>query len=285
MSKIYYGDMPEEFSLYETSKIVILPIPYDGTSTWIKGADKGPQAIIDASDSIELYDIETGKEVYKFGIHTAPPIDAFETPEIMVEAAYQRAKKYLNDDKYLVTIGGEHSVSCGVIKAFSEKFEKLTILQIDAHADLRDDYHGSIYNHACVMRRAQDFGKVVQVGIRSMCIEEKPNMIRENMFFSHEIRNNPNWMIDVVAQLGENVYLSIDLDGFDPSVIPSTGTPEPGGLTWWQVTYLIKLVNQRCQVVGFDVVELCPNPADKSSDLAASKLVYQILSQRFRWNY
>ena len=285
MSKIYYGDMPEEFSLYETSKIVILPIPYDGTSTWIKGADKGPQAIIDASDSIELYDIETGKEVYKFGIHTAPPIDAFETPEIMVEAAYQRAKKYLNDDKYLVTIGGEHSVSCGVIKAFSEKFEKLTILQIDAHADLRDDYHGSIYNHACVMRRAQDFGKVVQVGIRSMCIEEKPNMIRENMFFSHEIRNNPNWMIDVVAQLGENVYLSIDLDGFDPSVIPSTGTPEPGGLTWWQVTDLIKLVNQRCQVVGFDVVELCPNPADKSSDLAASKLVYQILSQRFRWNY
>ncbi len=285
MSKIYYGDMPEEFSLYETSKIVILPIPYDGTSTWVKGADKGPQAIIDASDSIELYDIETGKEVYTFGIHTAPPIDAFETPEIMVEAAYQRAKKYLNDDKYLVTIGGEHSVSCGVIKAFSEKFEKLTILQIDAHADLRDDYHGSIYNHACVMRRAQDFGKVVQVGIRSMCIEEKPNMIRENMFFSHEIRNNPNWMIDVVAQLGENVYLSIDLDGFDPSVIPSTGTPEPGGLTWWQVTDLIKLVNQHCQIVGFDVVELCPNPADKSSDLAASKLVYQILSQRFRWSY
>ncbi len=284
MSRTYYGDMPEEFSGYERSKIVILPVPYDGTSTWVKGADKGPQAIIDASDSIELYDIETGTEVYKFGIHTAEPVLDLNTPDEMVEAVYQRAKSYLNDEKYLVTLGGEHSVSCGVIKAFSEKYDDLTVLQIDAHADLRDDYHGSIYNHACVMRRAQEHCKVVQVGIRSMCIEEKPNMIRENMFFAHEIRDNSNWLLDVVSRLGRKVYLSIDLDGFDPSVLPSTGTPEPGGLSWWQVADLIKMVNHQRTIVGFDVVELCPNPSEKSSDLTASKLVYQILSQHFQWH-
>jgi len=283
MSKTYYGDMPEELSLYDNAKIVILPIPYDGTSTWIKGADKGPEAIIEASDSIELYDIETETEVYALGIHTAPPVLDFESPEAMVEASYQRAKHYLNDDKYLVTIGGEHSVSCGIIKAFSEKFDNLTILQIDAHADLRDEYHGSKYNHACVMRRAQEFGNVVQVGIRSMCIEEKPNMIAENMFFAHQIRLNNHWLNDVTSQLTQNVYLTIDLDGFDPSVIPSTGTPEPGGLDWWQVCDLVKLVNQRCNIVGFDVVELCPNPNAKSSDLAAAKLIYKILSQHFKW--
>ncbi len=284
MSRTYYGDMPEEFSRYERSKIVILPVPYDGTSTWVKGADKGPQAIIDASDSIELYDIETETEVYKFGIHTAAPVLKLETPEAMVEAVYRRAKSYLDDEKYLVTIGGEHSVSCGVIQAFSEKYEDLTVLQIDAHADLRDDYHGSKYNHACVMRRAQEYCKVVQVGIRSMCIEEKPNMIRENMFFAHEIRDNSNWLLDVVSRLGRKVYLSIDLDGFDPSVLPSTGTPEPGGLTWWQVADLIKMVNHQRTIVGFDVVELCPNPNEKSSDLTASKLVYQMLSQHFQWH-
>lgn len=284
MSRTYYGDMPEEFSKYDRSNIVLLPVPYDGTSTWVKGADKGPQAIIDASDSIELYDIETGTEVYKFGIHTAEPVLDIETPDKMVEAVYQRAKKYLDDDKYLVTLGGEHSVSCGVIRAFSEKYSDLTVLQIDAHADLRDDYHGSIYNHACVMRRAQEYCKVVQVGVRSMCIEEKPNMIRDNMFFAHEIRDNSNWLLDVVSRLGRNVYLSIDLDGFDPSVLPSTGTPEPGGLSWWQVADLIKMVNHQRTIVGFDVVELCPNPSEKSSDLTASKLVYQILSQHFQWH-
>jgi len=283
MGRTYFGDMPEEFSKYEQSKIVLMPVPYDGTSTWIKGADKGPQAIIDASDSIELYDIETELEVYTLGIHTAPAVTGMETPEMMVESVYQQAKKYLDDDKYLVTMGGEHSVSCGVIKAISEKFEDLTILQIDAHADLRDEYHGSEYNHACVMRRAQDYGQVVQVGIRSMCIEEKPNMVKENMFFAHEIRKNQNWIREVVSRLTKNVYLTIDLDGFDPSIIPSTGTPEPGGLSWWQVADLVKIVNQRCTIVGFDVVELCPNPNEKSSDLAAAKLIYQILSQHFRW--
>ncbi|MEI6346734.1 MAG: agmatinase [Bacteroidota bacterium] len=283
MNRLYYGDMPEQFSNYETSKIVLLPVPYDGTSTWVKGADKGPQAIIEASESIELYDIETETEVYTFGIHTAEPVLELGSPEEMVDSVYQRVTQYINDDKYLVILGGEHSVSCGAIKAFSEKYQDLTVLQIDAHADLRDDYHGSKYNHACVMRRAQEHCKVVQVGVRSMCIEEKPNMIPENMFFAHQIRKNSNWILDVVSRLGKKVYLTIDLDGFDPSIIPSTGTPEPGGLLWWDVMDLIKMVNEKCNIVGFDVVELCPNPQDKSSDLAASKLVYQILSQHFKW--
>jgi len=282
MTRKYYGDMPEEYSKYENSKIVILPVPYDGTSTWIKGADKGPQAIIDASESIELYDIETETEVYKLGIHTAEPVTENSSPEAMVKAVYNRTIKYLNDDKYIVTIGGEHSVSCGVIKAFSEKYKPLTVLQIDAHADLRDDYHGSKYNHACVMRRAQEYCNVLQVGIRSMCIEEKPNMVPENMFFAYKIMKNDNWIENVISRLTENVYLTIDLDGFDPSILPSTGTPEPGGLSWRQVTELINRVNESANIVGFDIVELCPNPQEKSSDLLASKLLYNILSQRFK---
>ncbi len=274
--------MPEEYSKYENSKIVILPVPYDGTSTWIKGADKGPQAIIDASESIELYDIETETEVYKLGIHTAEPVTENSSPEAMVKAVYDRTIEYLNDNKYIVTIGGEHSVSCGVIKAFSEKYKSLTVLQIDAHADLRDDYHGSKYNHACVMRRAQEYCNVLQVGIRSMCIEEKPNMVPENMFFAYKIMKNDNWIENVISRLTENVYLTIDLDGFDPSILPSTGTPEPGGLSWRQVTELINRVNESANIVGFDIVELCPNPQEKSSDLLASKLLYNILSQRFK---
>ncbi len=278
----YYCDMPEEFSKYENSKIVILPVPYDGTSTWVKGADKGPQAIIDASENIENYDIETDTEVYKLGIHTATPIEESQTPELMVKSVYEKSKFYLNEDKFLVVIGGEHSVSCGVIKAFSEKFNNLTILQIDAHADLRDEYHGSKYNHACVMQRAKELSNIVQVGIRSVCIEEKANIINENMFYSYQIQQDNEWIKKVINRLSKNVYLTIDLDGFDPSILPSTGTPEPGGLTWWQVNGLIDEVLKNKNLVGFDIVELCPNEEEKSSNVLAAKLLYSILSKKFQ---
>lgn len=279
--KAFYGDFPIENSLYENSEIVLIPVPYDGTSTWIKGADKGPQAIIEASDSIEMWDIETQSEVYLKGIHTDSAVLEKSSPEAMFEAVYQRVAQRLSDEKWVGILGGEHSVSCGSIKAHAEKFADLTVLQIDAHADLREEYHGSKFNHACVMRRAQEWCRVVQVGIRSVCKEEMEFIDPNSIFYAHQLWQNNDWIDKVIEKLSSNVYLTIDLDGLDPSILPSTGTPEPGGLSWWQLLTLIERLTKAKRLVGFDVVELCPNPAEKSSDLLAAKLVYKILSMKY----
>jgi len=275
----YFLDMPVQFADYQNAKVVLLPVPYDGTSTFIKGADKAPQAIIDASDSIELFDIEENIEIYTQGIHTAKPVTEKSSPEKMTEAVYQRVKTYLNDNKLVGLLGGEHSVSFGAIKATAEKYTHLTVLQLDAHADLRETYQGSAYNHACVMRRAQSLAPLVQVGIRNVCSEEKEFIDEKNIFYAHNIRNSATWMQEAVSRLSDNVYLTIDLDCFDPSVVPSTGTPLPGGLSWWQVVDFVSEVNKCKNIVGFDVVELCPNPADKSSDVLAAVLVYKIITK------
>ncbi len=275
----YFLDMPLQYSLYEQSKVVLLPVPYDGTSTFVKGADKGPQAIIEASDSIELYDVEEDIEIYFQGIHTAKPVLENSSPEKMVQNVYERIKYYLSDDKLVGLLGGEHSVSCGAIQATAEKYSDLTVLQLDAHADLREEYHGSSYNHACVMRRAQSVANVVQVGIRSVCAEEKDFIKEENIFYAHTIRNSKTWISDVVSRLTSNVYLTVDLDCFDPSTLPSTGTPLPGGLSWWDVLDLISEVNKSKNIVGFDIVELCPNPLEKSSDVLAAVLTYKIITK------
>ena len=281
---INYGGIPEEYTLLLSASIVILPVPYDGTSTWIKGSDKGPDAILDASCNVELYDMDTDSEVYTQGIHTADPLIENSSPEKMTDSVYNKAKEYLEKDKFLVTIGGEHSVSIGLFRAFSEKFTNLTILQIDAHTDLRQEYEGSKFNHACAMSRAREFCPIVQVGIRSMDISEKPYIDYQKVFPAEKIHKRQVSTTDIINQLTENVYLTIDLDGFDPSVIPSTGTPEPGGLTWYEVIELISEVNKFRNIVGFDVVELCPNEYEKSSDFIAAKLIYKILSYKFSKN-
>ncbi|MCQ2285827.1 MAG: agmatinase [Bacteroidales bacterium] len=274
----YFLDMEPEFSTLENSKYVLIPVAYDGTSTFVKGADKGPQALIDASDSIELYDVALDMEAYTAGIHTDKPDFDFSTPDSMVQSVYERVKHFLALNKRIGVLGGEHSVSIGAIQAMSEKFANLSVLQIDAHADLREEYHDSIFNHACVMRRAQEYANVVQVGIRSVCIEEKPNIVPDNIFYAHEIHNKTDWMQKAIDKLTDNVYLTIDLDGFDPSVLPSTGTPFPGGLGWYQVLDFLTLLFKSKKVVGFDVVELCPNANEKSSDVLAAVLVYKIIA-------
>lgn len=279
--KTFYGDFPLENSLYENSEIVLIPVPYDGTSTWVKGADKGPQAIIEASDSIEMWDIETQSEVYLRGIHTDSAVLEKTSPEAMFEAVYRRVNTRLSDKKFVGILGGEHSVSCGSIKAHTEKFSDLTVLQIDAHADLREEYYGSKFNHACVMRRVQEWCRIVQVGIRSVCKEEIEFIDKNTIFYAHQLWQNNDWIDKVIEKLSSNVYLTIDLDGLDPSILPSTGTPEPGGLSWWQLLTLIERLTKTKKLVGFDVVELCPNPAEKSSDLLAAKLVYKILSMKY----
>ncbi|WP_299460972.1 agmatinase [uncultured Microscilla sp.] len=280
-----YGDFEQEYTTLENAQIVILPIPYDKTSTWIKGADKGPQAILEASYNLEFYDIETQTEVYKRGIYTAPPVTENASPEQMVAAVRTATTKYLEQGKFVVTIGGEHSVSIGAIQAFAQKFDDLTVLQIDAHTDLRPTYLGSANNHACVMARAREVANIVQVGIRSMDSSELPYVEDHRIFYAHDIvrsrGKDSQWQYEVVDQLTSNVYITIDLDGFDPAVVPSTGTPEPGGLWYDEVLDLLKLVDANVNIVGFDVVELCPNPHSKASDFLAAKLIYQLLSYKF----
>lgn len=273
----YFLDMDEQYAQLENAKYVLLPVAYDGTSTFVKGADKGPQALLDASDSLELYDVQYEMEPYTAGIHTDHFQYDFSTPDAMVQSVYQRVKHFIAMNKVTGVLGGEHSVSVGAIRALSEKYPDLSVLQVDAHADLRDEYHGSIYNHACVMRRAQDFAKVVQVAIRNVCTEEMYNIVKENIFYAHKMHGNEEWMQQAVDRLGEHVYLTIDLDGLDPSVLPSTGTPLPGGLSWYSLLKFLELLFASRKIVGFDVVELCPQPYDKSSDVLAATLVYKII--------
>ncbi len=266
---------------YEESKIIVVPVPYDETSTWIKGSDKGPDAILEASVNLEFYDVETSSEAHLKGIYTMPPILQKESPGKLVEEVYLRVLSLLADNKFPVTIGGNHTVSIGSIKAFSEFFENLSVLQLDAHADLRQEYEGSALNHACVMARAREFAPVVQVGIRSMSAGEIPFTDNDRIFYSHQLYYDKNLYGKAIGKLGENVYITIDLDVFDPSLMPSTGTPEPGGPEYFELLHFLRDVIRHKNVVGFDVVELCPSPSNKTPDFIAAKIIYQILSYRF----
>ena len=281
MEKLNYGGLDNEFTAYENARIVILPVPYDGTSTWLKGADKGPQAILEASANMELYDIETDSEVYTQGIATLEAVTEDQSPEAMSDAVEKQVDAILMDKKFPVLLGGEHSVSIGSIRAFAKHYENFSELQLDAHSDMRDNYEGSDHNHACVMARAKEMATVAQVGIRSSCIEEKHNIDPDRIFYAHEIKESSTWMYDVSERLNDNVYITIDLDVFDPAYMPSTGTPEPDGLTYREVINFLKLINERHNIIGLDIVELCPNEMNKAPDFLASKLIYQLLSMKF----
>lgn len=277
-----FGDFTPEQMRYDSAEIAILPVPYDGTSTWIKGADRGPEALLDASYNLEFYDIETASEVYKRGIATLPAVVEASSPEAMTDEVERRMSSILDDGKFPVLIGGEHSVSIGAFRAMARRHPKLSILQLDAHSDMRDEYEGSPYNHACVMARAKELTpNITQVGIRSTAREELHNIDPKRTFHAYRIAEDSEWIERVSAQLGEEVYITIDLDVFDPSVLPSTGTPEPGGLSYREVMALLRRVIREHKVVGLDVVELCPNPAAKASDFLAAKLIYQFLSEQF----
>ena len=266
---------------YNESKIIIVPVPYDETSTWMKGADKGPDAILQASVNLEFFDVETMSETHLSGIHTIDPILEKGTPLELVNAVHDKVISLLSENKFPVIIGGNHTVSIGAFKAFSESFKNLSILQLDAHSDLRQVYEGSEYNHACAMARAREFAPVVQVGIRSMSAEELPYYEKDRMFFSHELYYNKHLYNNAIDKLSENVYITIDLDVFDPSLIPSTGTPEPGGPAYVELLHFLRDVIKSRNVVGFDVVELCPSTTNKAPDFVAAKIIYQLLSYRF----
>lgn len=276
-----FGALSASFCRYETAAIAVLPIPYDGTATWMKGADRGPQAVLDASAHMELYDIETGSEVFRHGIVTVTPVDCPEGPRQMTEAVYERARVLLGDRKFLVGIGGEHSVSIGLVRAAVERFQDLSVLQLDAHADTRQSYNGSRFNHACVMSRIGETCPCVQVGIRSMDASETAGLKRDRIFFAHEIVGGADVAPQLLKGLTRNVYITIDLDVLDPSVMPSTGTPEPGGLDWYTLMGLLAPVIKSRNVVGMDVTELLPHPDNRAPDFLASKLIYRCLSMIF----
>ena len=276
-----FAGIPKEYAEYEDASIVIIPVPYDGTSTYGKGADKGPEAIFQAAENMELYDIETNKEVYKNGIFIAPELTGYSSPEAMVSDVEQTVTKYINTGKFVALIGGEHSVSIGSISAFSRQFTDLTVLQLDAHSDLRPEYEGSKCNHACAMHEASFTTNLVQVGIRSMDTVEIDFLKSENLFTSYDIRTNKYWKEDVINAIGDNVYITIDLDVFDPSIMPSTGTPEPGGLLWNETLDLLKMVFSNSNVIGCDIVELAPKEGIHAPDFMAAKLFYKLLSYKY----
>ena len=273
-----FGGIEEKYSAYETSPVVILPVPFDATSTWIHGADRGPDAILEASANMELYDIQTNREVYLEGIHTADPVGMTHDPEIMVEEVQTAVAGILADQKFPVIIGGNHSVSIGSVRACAAHYGKITVLQLDAHTDLRPEYEGSRLSHASIMARATEVADIVQVGVRSMCTDELPFLQPGRIFYAHDIAGKNDWYEEAGRLLTGPVYITVDLDVFDPSVLPSTGTPEPGGLLYYEVYRFLDYIIKRHHIIALDVVELCPNSGEKSSDFLASKLVYQLIS-------
>lgn len=270
-------EIEPEYSQFESSKIVIIPAPYEATTTYIKGTSKGADAILDASLQVEDYDIELKCEPYKnIGIHTFSPIRFSKNPDRDI---YNTLDKVFSKNKIPIILGGEHSISFGAVKCAKKYSPNLSVLQLDAHSDLRDSYHGSKLNHACVMRRIREICHAVQVGIRSQDIEEvkylKENKFLETIYYAEKF--NKNRINSIIKKLSNDVYITIDVDVFDPSIMPATGTPEPGGFSWIQVLNILRSVISKKNIVGVDVVELSPKPNLHHADLTAAKLVYKII--------
>jgi len=279
MTRIF-GGIETARGTYEKASVLLQSVPFDGTSTWGKGADKGFEAFMDATDNMELYDIETDSEVYERGVYILPELDG-KTAEEMFRKVYEKTKELLKTNKFLTFFGGEHSISIGVIKAFYETYPNITILQLDAHADLRPEYMGTPYNHACALYNASKNTNLVQVGIRSMDRIEMEHLDKNKCFFMQDIYDKSEWMDRSIDLMSEKVYITLDLDVFDPSILPGTGTPEPGGMQWYpMLTYLKKVFKQK-EVIGFDIVELAPVEGLPASEFLVSKLYYKMLSYKF----
>ena len=275
-----FGAIPSQYADLQTARVVIAPIPYDSTTDYKAGARDGPFAIIDASRNLELYDEELDRETFQVGIHTLPEVQVLMSgPEQMVGRVYEIASQFMRDDRLLVMLGGEHSLTVGMVRAFFEKKPNLSVLQLDAHADLRDQYMGTKFSHACVMRRIVELCPAVQVGVRSLSYEEHAFIQQKGLrpFFAEAYLTKDEPIADVVSALSSDVYVTIDLDVFDPSMMAAVGTPEPGGLGWYQVLRLLRAVAESRHVVGFDVVELCPREGPIACAFLAAKLVYKLI--------
>lgn len=275
-----FGGISQDYSSFEAASFVVIPVPYDLTTTYQAGARNGPAAIIDASGQMELYDEELGTETYRTGIHT---VDFLEVeaggPHEMIESVRKKVAGILSYDKIPVVLGGEHSISLGAVQALTEKYPSLSVLHLDAHADMRDSYQGTPYSHACVSRRISEQCPVVQVGIRSLSSEEATFLKDSGIpsYSSEFVHDHEGWEKEICSKLTDDVYISIDLDVFDPSIMPAVGTPEPGGVYWKALIRLVREVAESCTIRGFDVVELAPIPGMIAPDFTAAKLIYRIM--------
>jgi agmatinase len=284
-----FGGIDEEsYSSLDPARILILPVSYEGTVSYGTGTGSGAMAIVDASRNMELYEEETDSEVYKLGIHTLPEFTPRDTPEKMMSELYEHSRKLLELDKFICMIGGEHSVSAPIIKAHFEKFPDLSVLQIDAHADLRDSYDGTPHSHASIMARVVKDLKIpsVQVGIRSISADEARALkdgLPTKIFWARDIVGKTDWVDEAIEGLSDNVYLTIDIDGLDPSLVPTTGTPEPGGLGWYETLTLIRKLAESKRVVGMDLVEYSYVESYDSPAFLCSKLIYKSLSYIFKY--
>ncbi len=263
------------------ARAVLLPVPYDRTATYGKGTAKGPEALIAASCSLELYDEELGQDTYTLGIHTAPPESGNEDPpETMVKKVEAAVGRYLEMGKLVVTLGGEHSITTGSVAAHHRRHPRLTVVQLDAHADLRDEYEGSKNNHACVMRRIREMGiPTLGVGIRSLSREEADYLSQNpaTLIWGRRLAQGRDWIQEALSAAGEEVYLTVDVDYFDPALVPGTGTPEPGGGDWYATLAFLDALSRKSRIVGFDIMELSPIPLQPASDFLAAKLLYRLL--------
>ena len=272
-----FAALPPQYTDFEKSKVVILPIPYDSTTTWRSGSRDGPMAIIDASQHLELYDHELDRESYLVGIHTLPELQpSMKGPEETVERVYEVARELVKGQKFVMMLGGEHSLTVGMVGAFRERFDGLSVLQLDAHADLRDEYEDSRYSHACVMRRVLECCPIVQVGIRSLSQEEHLFLTQNQMhpFFAQGLPLDEE---AIVSALSPDVYITIDLDVLDPSIMSAVGTPQPGGMSWHELLRVLRRVAEQKHIVGCDLVELCPGEGPSSCAFLAAKLAYKLI--------
>jgi len=269
---------------FANARVVILPLPLDRTTSYVPGTRNGPHEILVASSHMELWDEETATDVHGIGIFTLPEMEFPQSTQAEVVAEIERvASELVRLGKFPVILGGEHAVTGPVVAALAAASPGLSVLQIDAHADLRDSYMGTPHSHACAMRRVLEYARCTQVGIRSLSAEEARAVpsLATTIFYDHNMRDDPNWIDRVVDSLSDTVYITIDVDGFDPAIMPATGTPEPGGLSWREGLSLLRRVIESKNVVGCDIVELAPMPGNVAPNFLCAKLVYKILSYRF----
>jgi agmatinase len=280
---VFGGALPQPRS-FDESQAVVLPIPVDRTTSYVPGTRNGPREILQASSHMELWDEELGADVSRVGIFTLPEMELpFGELQPLMDEIERVASEILARDKFLVALGGEHSITPPLVAAAAAKHAGLHVLQVDAHADLRDSYMGTRHNHACAMRRSLEVASITQVGIRSLSTEEAEAVerLKTTIFYDVSMRDDPSWIDAVVASLGDPVYITIDVDALDPAIMPATGTPEPGGLSWYEVLALLRAVFGRRRVVACDVVELSPLPGLMAPNFLCAKLVYKMLGYRF----
>jgi agmatinase len=275
-----FCDPPYPYAEYERARVVVLPVPYDSTTTARAGARDGPEAMISNSEDMELYDVGIGYEPYLHGIYTSPAVAVTnENPEAMINRIHEVASEFVADGKFLATFGGEHTVAVGTFRAHRDRYPNLSVLAVDAHADLRDEYQNTRYNHACSLRRMLDDVPVTQVGLRSAAAEEAALIRERNLpfFTPRAFRALPD-LSRVVSGLSDYVYITIDLDGIDSGEMAAVGTPEPGGLRWDEVSLLLETVAASGKrIVGFDMTELAPDLGPRACSYAAAKLAYRLM--------